>query len=137
MATPTEEDVRNKFTRTGAAGHPLRKLQNAARGLAFAVATDFSVTYKVVISAVLLIASYYFRYWVDFAVIFVVTGMVLTAELFNTAIEGICDFVSPGHDPRIGTIKDVAATAAAVSILAWIVVVLYEAQDLIRRVLTS
>jgi diacylglycerol kinase (ATP) len=130
------EDVRNKFTRTGAAGDPLRKLRNAGRGLAFAFTSDFSVTYKVVISALLLAASYYFRFWVDFAVIVVVTGMVLTAELFNTAVEGICDFVSPGHDERIGTIKDVAAAAAAISILVWIGVVLYEAQDLIRRALS-
>lgn len=128
-----QEDLRNKFTGKGAPGRPWRKLQNIARGLGFALRSDPSVTYKVVVSAVLLAVSYYFRYWVDFAVIFVVTGTVVMAELFNTAIEALCDHVSPGHDPRIGTVKDVAAAAAGVSILAWAGVVVYEAQDLLRR----
>lgn len=136
MEEGAKEDLRNKFTgKIGAPGHPLRKLQNIARGLGFALRSDPPVTYKVVVSALLLAVSFYYRYWVDFAVIFVVTGMVLTAELFNTAIEALCDYVCPSHDPRIGTVKDVAAAAAGISIVAWAGVVIYEAQDLVRRFL--
>lgn len=38
-------------------------------------------------------------------------GTVLAAEAFNTAIEGIVDFISPGYDKRAGKIKDMAAGA--------------------------
>ena len=45
----------------------------------------------------------------------VVTGLVWMAELFNTAIEKLCDLVSPGFNPKVKFIKDVAAAAVLVS----------------------
>lgn len=57
--------------------------------------------------------------------------MVLTAELFNSAVEGVCDFMETGPDERIGAIKDVAAAAVGVSILVWLVVVAYEGVQLL------
>jgi diacylglycerol kinase len=53
-------------------------------------------------------------------------GVVIAAELFNTAIERICDFVADlneiGHDERIRDIKDLAAGAVLVTALAAVVV---------------
>lgn len=46
------------------------------------------------------------------------TGMVWTAEGFNTALEQLCDFASPLRDPRIGRIKDVCAAAVLLSAVA-------------------
>lgn len=49
-------------------------------------------------------------------VLLVLLGTILLAvETLNTAIEMLCDFVEPKHDPRIGKIKDVAAGATAVT----------------------
>ncbi len=45
----------------------------------------------------------------------IVTGLVWMAELFNTAIEKLCDLVSPGFNPKVKFIKDVAAAAVLVS----------------------
>ena len=44
-----------------------------------------------------------------------VTGFVWVAELFNTAIERIMDFVSGQRHPAIKTIKDLAAGAVLLS----------------------
>jgi diacylglycerol kinase (ATP) len=52
---------------------------------------------------------------------------VLAAEMMNTAIEALCDFVEPRHDERIKVVKDVAAAAVGVAILAWIIVLAVEA----------
>jgi len=38
-------------------------------------------------------------------------GLVWMAELFNTAIENLCDKICPEKDPQIKFIKDVAAAA--------------------------
>ncbi|MFS4415619.1 diacylglycerol kinase [Maribacter sp. 2307ULW6-5] len=38
-------------------------------------------------------------------------AMVMGVEGLNTAVEKLCDFVHPGHEPKIGLIKDVAAGA--------------------------
>lgn len=49
-------------------------------------------------------------------------GLVLAAEIFNTALEHICNLVQPEHDPRVGVIKDLAAAAVlAMSITSFIV----------------
>ena len=37
------------------------------------------------------------------------------AELFNTAIEQLCNLVSPGHNLIIGKVKDLSAAAVLVS----------------------
>ena len=54
----------------------------------------------------------------------VVTGMVWTAELLNSAIEKLCDLVSPGYNPKVKYIKDVAAAAVLVSAIIAVVVAL-------------
>ncbi len=43
--------------------------------------------------------------------------LVLSAELFNTAIELICDKIAPGFDRLIGLIKDISAAAVLVTAL--------------------
>lgn len=42
-------------------------------------------------------------------------GFVLVAELFNTAIENLCDFVQPNHHKQIKKIKDISAAAVLIS----------------------
>ena len=37
--------------------------------------------------------------------------LVLTCEIFNTAIEKLCDYVHPEFDSNIGRIKDIASAA--------------------------
>ena len=45
----------------------------------------------------------------EWVALLVAVAMVWVAEAFNTAIEHLCDRVSPEHDPLIGHAKDVAA----------------------------
>lgn len=42
-------------------------------------------------------------------------GMVLSAEMMNTAIEFLTDLVSPGYNKKAGLVKDIAAGAVLVS----------------------
>lgn len=49
-------------------------------------------------------------------------GMVIAAELFNSAIERLVDLVSPQRHPMAGLVKDIAAGAVLVCALAAIVV---------------
>ena len=49
-------------------------------------------------------------------------GMVIAAELFNSAIERLVDLVSPQRHPMAGQVKDIAAGAVLVCALAAIVV---------------
>ncbi|MEZ4737555.1 MAG: diacylglycerol kinase [Caldilineaceae bacterium] len=105
---------------------PLRKLRVFLAGLQTAIGGDFSVTVQVVLSLLVLGVSLWLREWLDFMLILIVTGYMLSAELFNTAIETICDYLQPEYDPRIGAIKDVAAAAAGLSILVWVCTLSFE-----------
>ena len=119
--------MRNKFLGTGDAGyHPLRKIKVVLAGLRFAVRYDFSVAYKMVLSSVIIALALIFQQWVDFAMILLATGLVLTAELLNSAIETLCDFLEPRENAKIGAIKDIAAAAVGISIVVWVVVVVFD-----------
>lgn len=52
------------------------------------------------------------------AAILLCFGAVLAAELFNTALENLCDAVHPEQHPKIGFAKDAAAGAVLVMSLA-------------------
>ncbi len=60
---------------------------------------------------------------VEIALLVLVGALLLAVETLNTAIEMLCDFVQPQHDPKIGKIKDVAAGATAVTEIGAAIVV--------------
>ena len=47
----------------------------------------------------------------EWLVILLFFGLVLSLELVNTAIEKLCDVVQPEKDNRIGVVKDTSAAA--------------------------
>ena len=47
----------------------------------------------------------------------IVIGFVWVAEFFNTAIERIMDFISPGQHPEVRFIKDMSAGAVLLAAL--------------------
>jgi diacylglycerol kinase len=57
----------------------------------------------------------------EWALVAIVIGGVWTAEAFNTAIEKVCDLVSPDYHPQIKAAKDLAA--AGVMLTSWSAVV--------------
>jgi len=70
---------------------PIQKLKVILAGLHVAVITDFSVAYKVILSVPVLGGAFLFRQWVDVSLILLAMGLMLISELFNTAIEVLCD----------------------------------------------
>lgn len=123
--------MQNKFLGTGEKGYsPARKVRVFLSGMRYAVFYDFAVAYKLVLSVVMLALFGYLHQWVDFLMVFMATAFMLVAEMFNTTTEALCDFIEPREDRRIGAIKDIAAAAAGLSILVWVVVMgseLYQA----------
>ena len=70
---------------------------------------------------------------VSWAVVLVCCGMVIAAELLNTAIETVVDLVSPECHPLAGQAKDIAAAASWVlSLTAAVVGVIVYANALMR-----
>jgi diacylglycerol kinase len=74
--------------------------------------------------------------WLHFLVLLVVTGLMVVAEMINSAVAALCDYVQPRYDTLVGGIKDMAAGASWVAVFIWavnILIVLYELVGLIQR----
>jgi diacylglycerol kinase (ATP) len=59
---------------------------------------------------------------IDTILVLIVSFGVLSAEIFNTAIEKICDIIQPEFDKRIGFIKDISAGAVILTAVLSVVV---------------
>jgi len=59
---------------------------------------------------------------VEWAIILTQIGLVWAAEAFNTAIEKLCDFVSPGLHPQIKAIKDLSSGAVLILAITAVIV---------------
>lgn len=125
--------MKNKFLGTGEEGYnPFRKFKVILTGLRYA-AYDFSVLYKFIISILILIPVLMFNSVMDASVIVLATAFMLSAEMFNTAIEATCDFVHPDYHEKIGIIKDIAAAATGIAIFAWLVILIMEVVGLLSK----
>lgn len=51
----------------------------------------------------------------EWLMVLVAIGLVLMAELFNTAIEQLCNLVSPGTNRVVGVVKDLSAAAVLIA----------------------
>ncbi|KGO35458.1 MAG: diacylglycerol kinase [Desulfoprunum sp.] len=129
--------MRNKFLGTGEKGyHPIRKIMVCVSGLRYAIRYDFSVSYKVFLSISTLVVCFLLRQWIDFLLIMAATALMLIAEMFNSAIEALCDFIETHENHKIKVIKDISAAAAGLSILLWATILIVELSRL-RAVLRA
>ena len=89
----------------------IKKFKPALNGLALA-AHDRSVAIQLAFAGVLAgLAGAGVRFFWEWTLVITLAALVITAEILNTAIERLCDFVQPKQDARIKTIKDLAAGA--------------------------
>ena len=72
----------------------------------------------------MIVLALIFQQWIDAQMLLLATGLVLMAELFNSAIEAVCDFMEPNKNEKIGAIKDIAAASVAVIMAVWLIVVI-------------
>ncbi|MBI4804759.1 MAG: diacylglycerol kinase [Desulfovibrio sp.] len=128
--------MNNKFiSRIRSGYHPVRKIKVCLSGLRYAMRYDFSVAYKVYLSLVVIVVCFVMQQWVDSLLIILVTSLVLISELFNSAIESLCDFVEENENIKIKIIKDISAAAAGISIALWFLVLFVEMFRFLRYML--
>lgn len=92
-------------------------------GLRIAWRQEFNFRFDVGCAIATLALGWFFSISkIEFLVVVIVIGFVLTAEIFNTALEELCDKFQPEHDPHIGKIKDLSAAAVLISSIAALIV---------------
>lgn len=91
----------------------------ALAGLVTAWRTQRNVRIHAAAAAAVVVAGALLRLSpLAWAVVALAIGLVLTAELLNTALEALVDLVSPQDHPLAKAAKDVAAAAVLVASLA-------------------
>lgn len=96
---------------------------NAFRGVLMMIKTERNFQIELLAFFVNLFLIFYFRLnSTDAALIIIASFAVLSAEIFNTAIEKTCDVIQPDFDKRIGFIKDIAAGAVVLTAIASVIV---------------
>lgn len=56
--------------------------------------------------------------WIEWAVLFLIIGLVLGMEMVNSSIERLLDYLAPDLHPEAGMIKDMAAGAVFIAATA-------------------
>ena len=99
------------------------RLSFALQGLRTAWSGESSFRTHVIIAVLVLVAGIILRpapvWW---ALLALAVGIVIAAELFNTALERLADHVQPKFDADIKAAKDVAAGAVLIATITALVI---------------
>ena len=101
----------------------LRSFGYAFEGLATLLRTQPNFVVHVALASLAVLVGLILRLSpTEMAIVVLTIGLVLVVESFNTALETLCDLVSPGVHPLIKRAKDISAAAVLLSAVAAVVV---------------
>ena len=90
----------------------IRSLKFALKGMWILMTTEDSIKTQLFFGLIATILGFVFEISsIEWALQFIVIGLVLVAEAANSAIEEVADFIHPEFHVKIGLIKDIAAGA--------------------------
>ena len=93
----------------------LRSFGYAWKGIRCCVGKEQNLSFHLIATAVVVIAGFASGITrTEWMIVLLCIGVVIAAELFNTAIEKLVDLVSPERHPIAGQVKDIAAGAVLV-----------------------
>ena len=92
-----------------------RSFGYAWQGIKCCIGKEQNLSFHLIASTVVVAAGFAFDITrTEWMILILCIGVVIAAELFNTAIEKLVDLVSPGRHPLAGQVKDIAAGAVLV-----------------------
>jgi undecaprenol kinase/diacylglycerol kinase (ATP) len=93
-------------------GKKIYKIRYALNGLRTAWVEELSFKLQIISAVIVLGAGWMFNFSpLEWILIVFAIGFVLAAEVFNTALEELCDKFKSDPDPHIAKIKDLSAAA--------------------------
>lgn len=93
----------------------LRSFGYARKGIRCCIGKEQNLSFHLIATVVTVIAGFLLEITrIDWMIVILCIGVVIAAELFNSAIEKLVDLVSPERHPIAGQVKDIAAGAVLV-----------------------
>ncbi|MDY0016925.1 MAG: diacylglycerol kinase family protein [Candidatus Delongbacteria bacterium] len=94
----------------------LNSFRFASKGFVTMVKEEANFRIQLIILIIIISLGFFFSIsgheWIH---IILASGFVIMAEILNSAVERIADFLSPEFDEAIGSIKDICAAAVLVA----------------------
>ena len=119
QSNPTPDPDRSEFS----SGTWLSKFIDAASGIAAAFRSESSFYVHLPVGIIVIVAAILLKLsTAQTCILFLCVAFVLTAELFNTAIEALAKAVTREFDPNIQRALDVSAGAVLVASFMSVVV---------------
>jgi diacylglycerol kinase (ATP) len=101
----------------------LKSFGHAFRGLAQLVKAEHNFRIHLVATILVVLAGILLNInTAEWLIIIITIGIVLVAEALNSAVEHLCDKVSPGEDQQIKKIKDMLAAAVLISAVMAVII---------------
>lgn len=101
----------------------INKFKVAFLGIFHAYKIDRSVRIQFVLALITLFVGFLIKLtYVEWLIVILCIGLVITTELINTAIEKLCNIVVHNDDEKLGYVKDISAGAVlCISIISAII----------------
>ncbi|MBE6286774.1 MAG: diacylglycerol kinase family protein [Mediterranea massiliensis] len=94
----------------------MRSFGYAWKGIGSCVGHEQNLSFHLITAVVVVIMGFCFDISrIEWIIVTGCIGVVIAAELFNSAVENLVDLVSPEYHPLAGRVKDIAAGAVLVS----------------------
>jgi len=103
-----------------------KKIQNVPpswRAVIFLWSEELSFRVLAICGAIVMGLAYFFGVTgTELLILLFVIGAVLAVEALNTALEELCDHVTPEEHPHIGRVKDLGSGATLLMLIAALVI---------------
>lgn len=101
----------------------LKSFKVAFEGLKDALLHERNFRIQVVVFGIVIIAGFVFHISrIEWLIILICAAIVLSAEIFNSAIEKLCNHVTPEINPLIKKIKDFSAAAVLLTAIISVII---------------
>jgi diacylglycerol kinase (ATP) len=104
----------------------LKSIKYAVKGINFLFTKEPNARVHFVVTIIVIIAGFFLEISIhDWILVCIAICLVLTAEIFNTAIEKLVDLISPARNEKAAQIKDLAAGGVLICAIVSILIGLY------------
>lgn len=97
----------------------LRSFRYAFRGIGYLVSGEHNARIHCFAAILVVVGGFLLNLSaIEWVAVFFAIGFVFSMEAVNSALEAMCDFVSPEHHKTIGRVKDLAAGAVLIAAIS-------------------
>jgi diacylglycerol kinase len=101
----------------------LSSVRCAGKGIRYAVTTERNIRVQLLVFVLVMFAAGMFGITKnDIVLLLLVSALLFSLELTNTAIERLADKISPQYDEQIGVVKDIMAGAVLIAAVFAIII---------------